>query len=96
MNGVNVTYFDSFNYSDHTKCIFPNNQPGMTRPTLIDLNPDEYNQGLCYYPFVVNLDRCNGSYLKGRNFRDKKFLRKKFSRIDGRKIATFAEEIFAS
>ena len=37
-----------------------NNQPCMTRPTLIGLNPDEYNQELCYYPFIVNLDRCNG------------------------------------
>ena len=33
----------------------------MTRPTFIDLNPDECNQVLCYYPFMVNLDRCNGS-----------------------------------
>ena len=32
----------------------------MTRPTLIDLNSDEYNQGLCYYPFMVNLHRYNG------------------------------------
>ena len=37
------------------------NQSFITRPTLIDLNPDEYNQGLCYYPFLVSLDRCNGS-----------------------------------
>ena len=34
----------------------------MTRITLIALNPREYNQGLCYYPFKVNLDRCNGSF----------------------------------
>ena len=33
----------------------------MTRPTLIDLNPDEYNHGLYYDPFMFNLDRCNGS-----------------------------------
>ena len=31
----------------------------MARPTLIDLNPDEYNQGLRCYPFMVNLDMCN-------------------------------------
>ena len=30
----------------------------MTRPTLIDLNPDKYNHGLCCYSFMVNLDRC--------------------------------------
>ena len=33
----------------------------MTRPTRIDLNPDEYNHGSCYYSLIINLDRCNGS-----------------------------------
>ena len=33
----------------------------MTRPTLLDLNLDEYNQRLCYYPFMVDLNRCNVS-----------------------------------
>ena len=33
----------------------------MTRPTLIDLDLDEYNQGLRQYSFTINLDRCNGS-----------------------------------
>ena len=28
---------------------------------IINLHPNEYTQGLCYYPFVVNLDRCFGS-----------------------------------
>ena len=28
----------------------------MTRPTFIDLNPNEYNQGMRYCPFMVNLD----------------------------------------
>ena len=37
-------------------------QPQVTRSTLIDLNPDKFNQGLCYYPFMVNLGRCNRSY----------------------------------
>ena len=27
----------------------------MTRPTRIDLNPDDYYQRLCYYPFMANL-----------------------------------------
>ena len=31
----------------------------MTRTTLIDFNPDENSQGLRYYPFMVNLDRCH-------------------------------------
>ena len=38
-----------------------NNQPCTARPTFIDSNPDEHNQGLRYYPFIINLDRCNGS-----------------------------------
>ena len=29
----------------------------MSRPTLINLNPIEHN----YYPFMVSLDKCNGS-----------------------------------
>ena len=33
----------------------------MARPTFIDLNPDKYNQGLCYCLFMVKLDICNGS-----------------------------------
>ena len=33
----------------------------MTRTSLIDLNPDKYNQELRYYPFMINLDRCNES-----------------------------------
>ena len=34
----------------------------MTQPTLINFHPNEYIQGLHYPPFVVNLDRCTGSY----------------------------------
>ena len=48
------------NDSNLTTCISLNNQSCMTRPTLINLNPDKYNQGWCYYPFLVTLDRCNG------------------------------------
>ena len=33
----------------------------MIRPTLIDLNLDEYKRRLRYCPFMLNLDRCNGS-----------------------------------
>ena len=33
----------------------------MTRSTLIGLNPDKFNQELRDYPFMVHLDRCNGS-----------------------------------
>ena len=34
------------NVSKFTTCISLNNQQCMTRPILIDLNPDEYNQDL--------------------------------------------------
>ena len=47
------------NVSNFTTCISLENQSCMTRTTLIDLNPDEYNHGLRYYPFIVNVDRCN-------------------------------------
>ena len=30
----------------------------MTQSTLINLHPNEYAQGLRYYSFGVNLDRC--------------------------------------
>ena len=33
----------------------------MTRPTLIDLNRDEYNKRWYCYTFMTNLDRCHGS-----------------------------------
>ena len=52
--------FTMANVSDHAKCISLSNQLGMAGPTLIYLNPNEYNQRLSYYPFMVNLDRCNG------------------------------------
>ena len=32
-----------------------------TTATLIDLNPEEYSQWLRYYPFMVNVGRCNES-----------------------------------
>ena len=44
--------------SDRTKCLCFSNGPCLAKPTLTDLNSDE----LHYYPFVVSLYRCNGSY----------------------------------
>ena len=46
------------NAPDHIKCISLNNQQCLTQPTPINLNPNEYIEGLCYHPFVVSLDRC--------------------------------------
>ena len=40
-----------------TKCMSLNNEQYRTSLTLIDLNPTE----LKYYPFMINLDKCNGS-----------------------------------
>ena len=39
------------------KCIPLNNQPCLVRPLPIDMNPNK----LWYYPFLVELDRRNGS-----------------------------------
>ena len=44
-----------------TISIFLVNLPCMIRPTLVGLNPDEYNQVLRCYPFMVNSDKCNDS-----------------------------------
>ena len=49
------------NASNHTKCISLSNQKCMIQPTLINLHPNENTQGLHYYPFVVNLDKCVGN-----------------------------------
>ena len=35
-----------------------NNEPCMIRPTLIDLNAIELN----YFPFMISLDKCKGSW----------------------------------
>ena len=45
------------NGSNDTKCMSLSNQKYMTQPTLINLHPNEYSQGL-HYPFAVNLDKC--------------------------------------
>ena len=43
--------------SDQTKCLFSNDEPYMVRPTPIDMNPVE----LKYYPFMISLNKFNGS-----------------------------------
>ena len=49
------------NLSYHTKWISVSNQPCLASRSFIDLNPDEWNQEMCYHPFIVNLDKFNGS-----------------------------------
>ena len=46
------------NTSNHTKCASLNNQNCEIQPTLINLQPNEYNQELHYYQFVVKLYKC--------------------------------------
>ena len=46
------------NATSHTKSISLNSQQCMIQPTLVKLYHNEYSQGLRYYPFTVNLDRC--------------------------------------
>ena len=44
------------------KCISLNNQQCMTRSTLVNLHPNQYIEGQCYYPFAVKLNRYMGSF----------------------------------
>ena len=46
------------NVSDRTKCLFSNDELCMVRLTLIDPNTAE----LKYYPFMISLGKCTGSY----------------------------------
>ena len=63
-----------------TECMTLYNEPCMTRPIIINLNPVE----LKYYQFVISLDTCSGS----RNFIDdlstKICLRNKTKDINGK------------
>ena len=45
------------NVSIHTKCLSLSNQNCKIQPTLINLHPNGYSQGLRYYLFAINLDR---------------------------------------
>ena len=40
----------SVDYNMYITCIF------LNMPDSVNLNSDEYSQGLCCYPFMVNLD----------------------------------------
>ena len=45
------------NFSNFEKCISLINQPCISRPAVVNLNPYEYNQKRWYYSFIVNLNR---------------------------------------
>ena len=51
-----------FNGPNHKKWVSLSNQKCMIQPTLINSHPNEYSHGFYYYPFVVNLERCVGSW----------------------------------
>ena len=51
----------SFNRSLAAKWMSLNNEACMTISTLIDLNPIKFN----YYPFMISVDKCNGSCNNG-------------------------------
>ena len=56
---VSVELLASIVYaSNHTICVSLKNQQFMIQPTLNNLYPNEYGQGLRYYQFADNLDRC--------------------------------------
>ena len=48
----------SFSESLTTKYLFSNDEQCMVRPTLIDMNFAEVK----YYPFMVSLNKCTGSF----------------------------------
>ena len=50
------------NSANHAQYITLNNHQCMTQAILINIHPNEYIQGLRYYPFAVNLDKCVGSF----------------------------------
>ena len=43
---------------NRTKCLVLNDEPCMVRPIIIDVHPVE----LKYYPFVISLNKCTGSF----------------------------------
>ena len=45
----------------HHYLTFLDNELCLPIATFFDLNPHELNQGLCRYPFMVSLDKCNES-----------------------------------
>ena len=49
------------NGSNDTKCVSLSNQKHVIQPTLINVNPNEYNREFQYQPFTVKLGRCVGS-----------------------------------
>ena len=52
--------FDSLlatNYKEPIKCVYLNNPPCQTRPTIVNINSGE----TLFYPFTVIINKCGGS-----------------------------------
>ena len=49
-----VLWLSGFDESLAIKYVSINKKKRMVRPILIDMKPDE----LCYYPFIISMDRC--------------------------------------
>ena len=74
------------NASSHTKWISLSNQKCKVQPTLIKLHPNEYTQGLRYYPFAVNLDRCVGNFNTLDNLSNKVYVPNKKRRLQSKRF----------
>ena len=44
--------------TNYKKCLLLSSQKFTTQPTIINVYPNEYTQGLHYYLFAINIDRC--------------------------------------
>ena len=56
--GFSKSLVSRVNVPDHVYCTSLDNQQYITQPNLNNLHPNEYIQGLSYYLFAVNLDKC--------------------------------------
>ena len=65
------------NAFSNTKYLSLSHQKCMTQPTIINLHPNAYTQGLRYYLFVVNLGRSVGSCNTLNNLSNKVLLSSK-------------------
>ena len=59
---LNRLFTSIVNASNHTKCVSLRRQKCKEQPILFNLHPNKYTQGLRYYPFAVNLEKCVGIF----------------------------------
>ena len=66
-----VLFASVINASNYTKCMSLTNCKCEIQPNLINLHPNEDSQAFPYYPFLVKLDRCAGSFNTLNNLSNK-------------------------